>query len=101
MRRSEEIWEYRRIVGLIRKRIDDSPCTTREIIQHMRDEYGHEVRPHELERALMRSDRIYKKSEISCGRKPHVLVGIYMEQNRRGIADEAITFTLCYIPLKK
>tara|TARA_Y100000817_G_C16540246_1_gene404152 strand:+ start:81 stop:335 length:255 start_codon:yes stop_codon:yes gene_type:complete len=70
VRRSEEIWEYRRIVGLIRKRIDDSPCTTREIIQYMRDEYGHEVRPHELERALMRSDRIYKKSEMEVDGSP-------------------------------
>ena len=64
MRRPEEIWEYRRIDGLIRKRVDDSPCTTREIIQHMKDEYSHEVKPYELQRALMRSDRIYKKSEM-------------------------------------
>ena len=36
----------------------------------MRDEYGHEVRPHELERALMRSDRIYKKSEMEVDGSP-------------------------------
>ncbi len=70
MRRSEEIWEYRRIVGLIRKRVDDSPCTTREIIQHMKHEHDHEVKPHELERALMRSDRIYKKSEMEVDGSP-------------------------------
>ena len=70
MRRSEEIWEYRRIVGLILKRVDDSPCTTREIIQHMKDKYDHEVKPHELERALMRSDRIYKKSEMEVDGSP-------------------------------
>ena len=70
MRRSEKIWEYRRIVGLIRKRVDDSPCTTREIIQHMKHEHDHEVKPHELERALMRSDRIYKKSEMEVDGSP-------------------------------
>ena len=70
MRRPEEIWEYRRIVGLIRKRVDDSPCTTREIIQHMKHEHDHEVKPHELERALMRSDRIYKKSEMEVDGSP-------------------------------
>ncbi len=67
MRRKEDIWEYRRIVGLIRRRVDDSSCTTRELIQYMKDEHGHEVKPHEMERALMRSDRIYKKSEIKMG----------------------------------
>ena len=70
MRRSEDLWEYRRIVGLIRKRVDASPCTTREIIRHMREVHGHETKPHEMERALMRSERIYKKSETMVDGSP-------------------------------
>ena len=70
MRGSEDIWEHRRIVGLIRKRVDSSPCTTRDIILHMRDEHGHDPKPHEMERALMRSERIYKKSEIVVDGNP-------------------------------
>ena len=70
MRRSEDLWEYRRIVGLIRKRVDASPCTTREIIRHMREVHGHETKPHEMERALMRSERIYKRSETIVDGSP-------------------------------
>ena len=36
----------------------------------MKDEHDHEVKPHELERALMRSDRIYKKSETEVDGSP-------------------------------
>jgi len=70
VRKSEELWDYRRIVGLIRRRVDSSPCTTREIIHHMREVHGHDTKPHEMERALMRSERIYKKSEIMVDGSP-------------------------------
>ena len=32
-------------------------------------------------------EKVISKIGDECGRKPHVLVGIYMEQNRGGIAD--------------
>ena len=46
------------------------PCTTREIIRHMREVHGHETKPHEMERALMRSERIYKRSETMVDGSP-------------------------------
>ena len=36
----------------------------------MREVHGHETKPHEMERALMRSERIYKRSETMVDGSP-------------------------------
>ena len=51
MKSNDSKWEYRRIVGLIRKRVDNSSCNTKEIISYMKDKFNHDTMPHELERA--------------------------------------------------
>ncbi len=66
----KDIWEYRRIVGLIRKRVDESACTTVEIIEYMRSVHNHDTRPNELEKALMKCERIHRIKGINYkGRK--------------------------------
>ncbi len=70
MSRESEKWEYRRIVGLIRKRVDVSSCNTKEIIAYMRKEFDHDPQPHEMERALMRCSRIHKVGLIEIEGEP-------------------------------
>lgn len=60
MKNNDELWKYRKIIGLIRSRVDRSQCTTTEIIEYMKEIHGHDSRPNELERALMKSNRINK-----------------------------------------
>ena len=64
MKSNNSKWEYRRIVGLIRKRVDNSSCNTKEIISYMKDKFNHDTMPHELERALLKSERIHKIFEV-------------------------------------
>jgi hypothetical protein len=68
--RKSEKWEYRRIVGLIRKRVDASSCNTKEIIAYMRREFDHDPQPHEMERALMRCPRIHRVGSVEVDGEP-------------------------------
>jgi hypothetical protein len=60
MKSKDNIWQYRKIIGLMRSRVDRCQCTTSEIIEYMKEVHGHDSRPNELERALMKSNRIHK-----------------------------------------
>ncbi|MBL21091.1 MAG: hypothetical protein CMB42_04410 [Euryarchaeota archaeon] len=64
MRGTNSRWEYRRIVALIRGRVDKSSCNTRDIITYMRKEFGHETKPYELEKALVRCERIHRVGSV-------------------------------------
>jgi len=69
MKNNDKIWKYRKIIGLIRSRVDRSQCTTTEIIEYMKEMHGHEARPNELERALMKSNKIHKIGTTQCNGK--------------------------------
>ena len=49
---------------MIRKRVDNSSCNTKEILSYMKDKFNHATMPHELESALLRGERIHKISEV-------------------------------------